>query len=174
MKLKDLKLTDTLLTADETRGLVCTLESKTCSELAGKLSNNAGYVNIGQMTATGVTAQNVTTLAFYTQCNGNPSNYVAVQYDRFLVSTPETLETYTFSGGENSTDIVRFSDLEGIGGETDPQVPVKIESICSRVVTVETCVRELAGKDRELASSLDSLCSSLDGEIGRASCRERV
>lgn len=161
-QIKDLKLTDAILTADETNNLISDLKAKTCSELAGKLSNSAGYANLGQLTVAGVAAQDITALTIRVQCNSSPSNNVAVQHDRLLVSTPETLESYTFGGGENGTDVVRFSDIEDLeAGGVDPMIPVQITALNKAMDVVKADVANLGTADQQINACITGVKTSV-------------
>lgn len=172
-QIKDLKLTDTLLTADETKSLVCTLESKTCSELAGKMDRNAAFASVGQLNVSGLTTQDATALTLRVQCNSSPSNHVAVYYNKLQVSTPDTIEEYTFGDGSSGTDVVRFADLDGAGGGgEDPTLPAELEKINNEISKLTTGISQLCKADVTLTGEVNSAASNISSLSSRVSALE--
>lgn len=172
-QIKDLKLTDTLLTADETKSLVCTLESKTCSELAGKMDRSAAFATVGQLNVSGLTAQDATALTLRVQCNSSPSNHVAVYYNKLQVSTPDTIEEYTFGDGSSGTDVVRFADLDGTGGGgEDPMLPAELEKINNEISKLTTGISQLCKADVTLTGEVNSATSNISSLSSRVSALE--
>ena len=173
-QIKDLKLTDTLLTADETRGLVCTLETSTQEKLDAKLDRGE-VVNLDDLEVYNLTAPNLSAYRIFVTCELDPGR----QKTNALYVTHEGVTTsgndypggkYTFSSCQTDTDVVRFADIRNLSsGGVNPQIYSDIAGLKGDMTIVKGCVSELDQADKTFNSKLlststlvNSLCARID------------